>query len=230
MLRIRARLQNLKADCVHQVSEAKSFMDQSEQRDGTNGKTRRIIVSDQVPEQPRKSEGRRLENPPDTGATDLQKVSSKPRVLSGIRPSFFIAGLGGCLVLVLVVAVLALRQRIPATKPQVQEQTTPVVQPAGVPDQSEQSRRIEEDAKQVLRRISRDSKPYGFSENAIKDIQSRVLELSQSPYLSDSFVRLQATAGAIGVQSEKAGLQPSLVILLVLALTRGGEMGDPVKA
>ena len=206
-------------------------MNQSEKREGTNGKTRRIIVSDQVLDQPRKSEGRRLENPPDTRAADSPKVSSKARVPPRIRPSFLIAGLGGCLVLVLVIAVLALKQRVPAkTKPQVQEQSTSVVQPAAVPDQSEESRRIEEDAKQVLRRISRDSKPYSFSEKAIKDIQSRVLELSRSPYLSDSLVRLQASAGAIGVQSGRVGLQPSLVILLALALTGGGETGDPVKA
>ena len=200
-------------------------MDQSEKREGTNGKTRRIIVSDRVLDQPRKSEGRRLINPPDTTAADSHKVSSKVR----IRPSFLIAGLGGCLVLVLVVAVLALKQ--PAKpKPQVEEQSTRVIQPTVVPDQSAESRRSEEDAKQVLRRISRDSKPYSFSENAIKDIQSRVLELSRSPYLSDSLVRLQASAGAIGVQSGKVGLQPSLTILLALAITRGGETGDPVKA
>ena len=203
-------------------------MDQNEKRDGTNGKTRRIIVSDVVLDQPRKSEGRRLENPPDTRATDSPKVSSKARVPTRVRPSFLIAGLGGCLVLVLVVAALALRQRVPAnTKSQVQE---PVVKPAVVSDQSDELRRIEDDAKQVLRRISRDSKPYSFSENAIKDIQSRAHELSRSPHLSDSVVRLQADAGAISVQSGKVGLQPSLVILMALALTRGGETGDPVKA
>jgi hypothetical protein len=202
-------------------------MDQGEKRDGTNGKTRRIIVSDLILDRPRKSEGRRLENPPDT---DSLKVTSKAPVPPRVRPSFLIAGLGGCLVLVLVVAVLALKQREPVkTKPQV---NTPVVQATEVPvpDQSEESRRIEDDAKQVLRRISRDSKPYSFSENAIKDIQSRVHELSASPNLSDFLVSLQTNAGEIGVQSGKVGLQPSLVILLALALTRGGETGDPVKA
>jgi len=91
-------------------------------------------------------------------------------------------------------------------------------------------RRIEEHAKQVMRRISRDNRPYSFSENSLKEIQTRVTELRRSSRLSDSLRELQTGGEPVVASAAKEGLQPGLVLLMGLALTKGGESGDCVTA
>jgi hypothetical protein len=110
------------------------------------------------------------------------------------------------------------------------EQSVTANPPTGAPVQSDEMRHIEEGAKQVMRRISRDSKPYSFSERALEDIAARVRDHSRSQYLSGSLGKLQENTESIGARAGKEGLQRSLVMLLALALTQGGQNGDPVAA
>jgi hypothetical protein len=96
--------------------------------------------------------------------------------------------------------------------------------------QPDDLRRIEEDAKQVLRSISRDDKPYSFTENAVKDIHSRVVELSQSTRVEISLTDLKANASTLGSQASKVGLQPGLPMLLGMALANGNDQGGASSA
>lgn len=198
----------------------------------TPANIRRIVVLDHAHEPPRDIRGRRLQSPPSRetiGTLERSRTKSPP-----IRRAYLIAGLGACVILLTLVAGLALRSPSngePAVRTPEAIATNsgpPSQEPA--PIQFEEVHRIEEDAKQVIRRISRDDKPYSFSEDAVKHIQERVRELSRSPFVGSSLLKLQAQTAAIGSKAEKEGLQPSLVILLALALTKGGQSGDCVNA
>ncbi len=129
------------------------------------------------------------------------------------------------------IAVLATKQLNTrrAAQPVTQESKSVAARPVVATGVDELSR-IEEHAKQVMRRISRDNRPYSFSENSLKEIQARVTELSRSSRVSNSLRELQTRGEPVGASATKEGLQPSLVLLLGLALTNGGESGDCVTA
>ena len=185
------------------------------------GTTRRIVVSDRAEESRPLVQGRKLENPPDSPSIRAQNTKpskpSRPRV----RKPVLIIGLSAALVFVAVIAVLALKQ----TSTQPRATATPIESSSHPVDQSsigsrepDELRRIEEDAKQVLRSISRDDKPYSFTDNAVKDIHSRVVELSRSTQVANSLTDLQANAASLGSQASKAGLQPGLAMLVGMAV------------
>jgi hypothetical protein len=198
--------------------------DEAEEDPATLVRARRIVVSDAIPEESREIRGRRLENPPDE---NQRKV--RPRR----RPYVFGALIVSVLVVVAAIAVLAtkkLNTRRAAQPPPVTEEPKSIAARPVVATGVDELRRIEEHAKQVMRRISRDNRPYSFSENSLKEIQTRVNELSRSSRLSNSLRELQTEGGPVVESAAKEGLQPSLVLLLGLALTKGGESGDCVAA
>ncbi len=195
---------------------------EAEEDAATLVRARRIVVSNDLPPESREVRGRRLENPPDE---NQKKV--RPRR----RPYVF----GALLVSVLVVAaiaVLATRKFAGkrAAQPPVAEEPKSTAAHPVVATGVDELHRIEEHAKQVMRRISRDNRPYSFSENSLKELQTRVKELSRSSQLSNSLRELQEGGGPVVASAAKEGLQPGLVLLLGLALTKGGESGDCVTA
>lgn len=207
-------------------------MKQEEERlevNGTPGSIRRIVVVDNVAT-PRDIRGRRLQSPPQLqtagSAEPRNRIKSPP-----IRRPYLLAGVGAGVLLLTLAAWVAVRK--PAGEPIRRTQESQKIENEASPNlqtapqiQSEELGRIEEDAKQVIRRISRDDKPYSFSESVVKEIQARVFELSRSPHMSGSLLKLQTQTAAIGSKAGREGLQPSLVILLALALTKGGQGGD----
>ncbi len=205
----------------------------------SNKATRRIVVNDDLPaaraeartEVRPEIRGRRLENPPADGATVSPTVETAIKQNRSIRPKFLIALVGGVVVLVAitVLAVKALNTR--EVKKPVVEASHPVAEPTtSVASESDELTRIEEQAKQVIRRISRDNRPYSFSQTSLREIQSRATELSRSTHLAEALNQLESGRDAIGAGALKEGLQPSLVMLLGLALTNGGESGDCAQA
>ncbi|HEY6802059.1 MAG TPA: hypothetical protein VI306_00645 [Pyrinomonadaceae bacterium] len=201
-------------------------MNEREQRDQ---KVRRIVVTDEAPSLKPEIRGRKLESPPAQVPTvnkPKNQTKSPP-----VRREFLFAGLGAVLVLTVLVVAVGLRRNsnvLKANKVVVAATPEPVVIPT-TPAQSPAIQRNEEDAKQVVRRISRDNKPYSFSENALEEIESRATALSQASSLSNSIASLHEKAATLGSQASKAGLQPTLVILVGLALSKGGEQADVVN-
>lgn len=195
---------------------------EAEEDASTLVRARRIVVCDDLPEEPREVRGRRLENPPD----ESQKTV-RPR-----RRSYVFAALIVSVLVVAAIAVLATRKfnSRRAAPPAVAEEPKPPTARPVVATGVDELRRIEEHAKQVMRRISRDNRPYSFSENSLKEIQTRVTELSRSSQLSNSLSELQTGSERVVASAAKEGLQPGLVLLLGLALTNGGESGDCLKA
>jgi len=204
---------------------------------GGQSRTRRIIVRDSNPAAPpRTVHGRRLQDPP-----KMEVAISSPRhrgqshwKLPTIRRSCLIGGFALLMMGALFAGVsiglreFASRRSLRTTAPGTIEE--PLSNSQIVPaTQSNELHQIESDAKEVVRRISRDSRPYSFSEGALEDIQTRVRDHSQSSHLSHSLLELQENAEAINVKAEKEGLSPNLVALVALSLTKGGENGDPVS-
>ena len=203
-------------------------MSDREQRDPS---VRRIVVNDESRQVDREVRGRRLQSPP--AETPVAKAKTKSRDRKpGIRREVLFAGVGALLILIMLVAALALRRSGNGLKTKRAEvKPSPEVSAISVATpESQESVQIEDDAKQVVRRMSRDNKPYSFSEQAVKDIESRVAELSRSPSLPDSLTKLHEKSAAIGSQATKAGLQSSLVLLVGLALSKGGDNGDCIAA
>lgn len=203
----------------------------SEENEILFSSTRRIVVSDELLAAPPEIRGRRLENPPDEVAVGPPKARAGTRKFPQVRRSYIFMGVAGGILLIAVVAVVAVRevtQRKAAS--QVIENRGDVAQKNLAADQSSELRGIEEDAKQVIRRISRDNRPYSFSDKSLSEIQSRIAELSRSPHLAGSLRQLKVKGEQVGIKAAKEGLQPALVILVGLALTNGGESGDCVKA
>lgn len=217
------------------------MQEDNEGNDQSRG-VRRIVVQDTaLPEPPRVVQGRRLADPPGMRAeVEVRNYSAPPPGRSRktatplpIGKSYLFAGLGAGVVAIALVIAWAMGlfaprpHTLPAAtsqQPAVQVVTPAIAAPA--PVQSNELTATENAAREVIRRISRDSKPYSFSERAIQDIQARVHERSESRYLGDSLLRLQQGSEAISTRASKEGLQPSLVALLALALTNGGQSGD----
>lgn len=213
---------------------------QSETSDAAFGKTRRIVVSDNLPVIPDEVRGRRLESPPPeqpvTGAVQKQSASDKKRLPLLRQPKLLAAAVVAILAITAIAVLAVSRLKTRSVREQsVEEAVAETVAEAKreepkTADQSNDLRRIEEQAKQVIRVISRDSRSYSFSDTSLKEIQSRILELGRSPRLSDALLQLETKGDFVSAKAAKEGLQPSLVMLLGLALTQGGESGDPVKA
>ena len=194
----------------------------------SNRATRRIVVSDDLPVDRGEVRGRRLENPPDDVPDDHTSKGAQPRFT--VRPRILGALLGAVVLLgaIAVLAVKALNTR-KLKQPAVVAKTTVQEQPAAASKANELAR-IEELAKQVVRRISRDPRPYSFSDDSLQHIRTRTAELSQSPRLVEAMRELEAKRDVIASAAAKEGLQPSLVMLFGLALTNGGESGNCVQA
>ncbi|HEU4713672.1 MAG TPA: hypothetical protein VFS76_19050 [Pyrinomonadaceae bacterium] len=192
----------------------------------SNRATRRIVVSDDLPVVRDEVRGRRLEEPPDkvvVSATPKSKVSRK--ILGAVVVGIVLIG-----AMAVLAAVKALNTRKVSKPAVVGTKSIAREQPAAVASEPNELNRIDELAKQVVRRISRDPKPYSFSDTSLREIQTRVNELSRSSQLAEAMVQLDSKRDVIASSAAKEGLQPSLVMLLGLALTRGGESGDCVQA
>lgn len=207
------------------------------ERVGGRGATRRIVVSDRPEESGRTVQGRKLENPPNSRSVSAQQANQGEHSRPRVRKPVLIIGLSAGVVFVVVIAVLALKQQTPsrprATATSIESPRPPVDQSSIVSREPDELLRIEEDAKQVLRSISRDDKPYSFTESAVKDIHSRVVVLSGSTRVANSLTDLQANAASLGSQASKVGLQPGLPMLLGMALAdrsdKGGASGAATR-
>lgn len=208
-------------------------MNNEEDREQVNTeKPRRIVVSDDLPVLPRELRGRRLDSPPreqpgnqPSGTTRKAQLLQKPKLLAAL-------GIGSLLIAgIVVLAVNRFKVRGVPEQPIVLAEATVDSEPAKVAgDEAVDLHRIEEQAKQVIRVMSRDNRPYSFSEKSLKEIQSRSVELGRSPQLPISLRELQTNGARVASRAEAEGLQPTLVMLVGLALTDGGESGDCVKA
>jgi hypothetical protein len=206
----------------------------SDAQNEQGARTRRIIVSDDLPVLPPEVRGRRLESPPPTDSAD--RTTSPARRLQLLRRPKLLAAVCIATLLIAAITVLAVN-RFKARSVPVAEQRVAVVEanvnsePRKVlVDEANDLHRIEEQAKQIIRVMSRDNRPYSFSEKSLKEIQSRSLELSRSPQLPNSLRELQTKGAHVASRATAEGLQPTLVMLLGMALTNGGESGDCVKA
>jgi hypothetical protein len=207
----------------------------NEEQSEQSTRTRRIVVSDDLPVLPREVRGRRLESPPpEPAAAPAPSAPDKSQLLR--RPKL-IAALCIATLLLVSIAVLAVNRfngrSVPATKQPVAVAEANInSEPAKAAPVAESNdlHRIEDQAKQVIRAMSRDNRPYSFSEKSLKEIQLRSIELSRSSQLPVSLRELHAKGAAVASRAAKEGLQPGLVMLLGLALTNGGESGDSVKA
>ncbi len=199
------------------------------ERVGDGGTTRRIVVSDRLPESRRVVQGRRLEDPPDSRPDSVRKAQqsiSRPQV----RKPVLVIGLSAAVVFVVVMVVLAFKQQTTsqprATATPIESQSTAVAQSGSVSGEPDELRRTDYDAKQVIRSISRDGKPYSFTENALNDIHARVVELSRSTRVANSLRDLQENGASLGSQANKVGLQPGLAMLMGMALANGSTKGS----
>jgi pSer/pThr/pTyr-binding forkhead associated (FHA) protein len=90
------------------------------------------------------------------------------------------------------------------------------------------SGKIEADATQVLRRVSRDEFDYSFDEQTIKDITAKVENLSGSSRVQELIKAMHGEVNSIATRARREGVEPGLVILLSLALTDRGNTDDPL--
>jgi len=186
-------------------------------------RTRRIVVSDDSRVRSGEIRGRRLESPPPDQDVD-RKVSKSQ--LPGKPKLLVIAGIAT--LVIAVIAVICIKRlnsddRSPVAETKVTPERPKVVEPNDL-------RRIEEQAKQVIRVMSRDNRPYSFSEKALKEIQLRSVELSRSAHLLETLHSLQTNGELVASMADREGLPPSLVMLVGLAMTNGGKSADSVKA
>jgi hypothetical protein len=186
-------------------------------------RTRRIVVSDDSRVRSGEIRGRRLESPPSDQYVDRKASKSQ---LPGKPKLLVIAGIAT--VVIAVVAVICIKRlnsdnRSPVAEIKVTPERPKVVEPNDL-------RRIEEQAKQVIRVMSRDNRPYSFSEKALKEIQLRSVELSRSAHLLETLHSLQTNGELVASMADREGLPPSLVMLVGLAMTNGGKSADSVKA
>lgn len=185
-------------------------------------RARRIVVADDLRPVRQEILGRRLENPPDSAKQNKRPYI--PYIVAALVIGVVVlAGAG-------VLAVKTLNTRNVVKAPPAEERRPAVPESPTIMGETNDLRRIEEQAKQVMRRISRDSRPYSFSESSLREIRTRTIELSRSSQLSHSLKQLQTRGDQVGASAAKEGLQPSLVMLLGLAITNGGESGDCVHA
>jgi hypothetical protein len=208
---------------------------QSEENDAPSGKVRRIVVSDDLPVIPHEVRGRRLENPPPETLHEQAQSATRKTGSQLLQRPRVLALAGVAVVLVATIAVLAVNRFRTRSVPEqpIREkvaETNVAREERKATDEPDDLRQIEEQAKQVIRVISRDNRSYSFGERSLKEIQSRSVALSHSPQLLDALRQLQAKGELVAARSAKEGLQPGLVMLLGLALTHGGESGDAAKA
>jgi pSer/pThr/pTyr-binding forkhead associated (FHA) protein len=88
---------------------------------------------------------------------------------------------------------------------------------------------IEKTAVQFMRRISSNGRPYVFppyAVDALGDITKRVEQYSRSPAIAGALNSIKVTGPGIAAASRREGIEPSLVICVVLTQTDGGQEGD----
>lgn len=85
------------------------------------------------------------------------------------------------------------------------------------------SEQVEQAAIQVMRRISSDDKPYSFSEKALSDIKSKVVDYRVASELRPALNELRNNSSSLATQARREGIEPGLVIYAALAQTDGGR-------
>jgi hypothetical protein len=104
------------------------------------------------------------------------------------------------------------------------EQEAAAVSDKQASNKQESDDQLEEAAIQVMRRISSDNQPYGFSEQAVRQIARKVEEYRGSPStLRAVFVNMQQGGAALAQSARHEGVEPYLVIYTALAQTDGGR-------
>lgn len=90
---------------------------------------------------------------------------------------------------------------------------------------------IERHAANVIRRISSDDKPYGFSEKALADVAGKIEAYRGSADIRASLASITRDGRRIAGAARANDMQPALVIYAALAATDGGRGGrDPAAA
>jgi hypothetical protein len=211
------------------------MQERDDQGEELPGKVRRIVVQSSLPVAPAPAiQGRRLQDPPELtrtaepkGSTQRTADSGQPAQKPGVRKEFIvIAAAAGLLSLTVVGFVIINTGKKGPTPAAVKSAIESATTAPSVTPQADESSRIEVAAREVVRRISKDSKPYSFSDAAINDIEASVRHHSQAPQLAATLLKLQDNSSAISARAAKEGLQPSLVMLVALAVSRGGESSD----
>jgi pSer/pThr/pTyr-binding forkhead associated (FHA) protein len=103
---------------------------------------------------------------------------------------------------------------------------------SGTPSSAITIEKIERTAKQVMRRISNDDKPYVFqSASALDDIKRKVEEYRATPGLPGVLRSMSQRGSDIVKQARSQEIEPDIVIYAALADIDGGRAGaDPVAA
>jgi hypothetical protein len=92
----------------------------------------------------------------------------------------------------------------------------------------EPPRSVEDQAREVMRRVSRDDVSYAFGERAVADIERKLEDRRGSTELRAALLSIQRGADAIASRARNEGLEPRFVVYAALALTDGGRDGrDP---
>jgi len=96
-----------------------------------------------------------------------------------------------------------------------------------VRDTSLNLEQLETSASGVILKLSSDDKPYGFSEKALQDIGKKVNQYKGSSSLPGNLAAIQRSGAAIGAMARHEGMEPGLLIYVVLAELEEGRGGDP---
>jgi hypothetical protein len=79
-----------------------------------------------------------------------------------------------------------------------------------------------------MHRISSDDKTYSFSEKALQDISRKVNQYRNSASLVGNLSAIQRNGAALGATARQQGIEPGLLIYLVLAEAEGARtVGEP---
>jgi hypothetical protein len=104
--------------------------------------------------------------------------------------------------------------------------------PAVGPGESETSQQVKLAAIQVMRRVSSDSQPYHFPENALRDVTRTVEEYRRhAAALRAALLTIRGGGAPLAAQARAAGVAPDMIFYAALAQTDGGRTTqDPLAA
>ncbi len=115
-----------------------------------------------------------------------------------------------------------LTQETPNTLPT--NTVTPSTQ--ATPSETITDEQMEKAAVEVMRRISSDDKPYIFPEIALRDIKARLRKYQNQNSLATSLTTLNQLAGKFALLARQEGIEPALLLYVMLAQAEGNLKSD----